>query len=1223
MKIKISTKNLLKTLPFLALPALVLMLLLPLASATTSVLKAEAQVAQSIGLQVLETEDLTLEADEAVIKFAMKNNDFETHTASVSAFTNDTYGLTILASTTSSAENANITSTITDDYIAPVAANSGTTKISFPLATATVNGETKQIASWGIKTASGSTYNPLPAASTPTQLAKSTNLGTITTSFDIAVRTASDTAAGTYVADILLTAVGNYQPVTLTYYGSTPISQVYAANKSDNVNTTATHLIAYDNTSGSEDANFNFFELGNGTLASDGSTYLIDGEIAYTNCSTDANGNIACGDEIVEKISEIDTRYESALNVTIAREEQKSYTIPTAQTTYYNSTATTDAEKHQTYENWVGRVFLGWTTNPYKADAISNRLCLNNSGEVVSGGTYGTTDCAFSDSSFNAADNQEDMKTGDPISITTDTGALSLYAVWGGYAIATLSANGNMDFAVATSLDSTGGFTLSDDSDIVCHSSRTRLVYGQGTKTCSLGYYMYDNVNSSGADYTTLVYTYYVPPVMFLSEGTMPGYDNYASLNCSTKSAIDSGRCTEGTTANLQTTANMMSFEYETFYFESTDPRRTTTTLEFEYDFTPVTFALTPNLISAKRNNLAYLTVYSSSPRNTRTSYIPVGITADSNGNKYISSVNFDPSFATYRPLSTVQWFGYTGNLTTNPENNGSETYELRDTTWKSNFIENADEVYPSSYGFTPYRGLNFNKYLSVNLTTTEKITLQSGLTNFNDTYNTLRSTVMRRLRGYYYYEQKEDKHFNDHSFDNFIDYSTSPSVHTAANTTLAEHDTYGWTNYGNQKTTSITNFKNLNTEYVLAISGMFMCYAGEVEDPVTLDLADFNPSRFTVEPNTTAVFANAGAYSSNFQIINLSVDASEYLYKNSTGTSEFYFKTTTDYANTIKKNALTLADNFRGAAASSTNSILDLSGVTLSTPAIEESSATSGLTSNITFSFNFANSGFKTITLPKVLQSTIADSVETQIEVEGEFYAAEKLTTINKNATWLNELISCSNTSLSKCNNNTAMANLISYGNESGEYAGVTNTQYYNKRSYSNFAGAKNISTPNGTTLSNLDKIGVLESGYLYLLLSRDFDTEDTTKQYFSSYELLTNTHTENIYNFSVVGSTKARYVADDDYAEFKNIHRSYPYQWTGQYFTKTNNNGDNGTTAQTAKNISTVEYLKCDTAVYNNPIMKTVTRNYTDANGNAVTYQAPDILSGSQGLFTCSNSE
>ena len=130
----------------------------------------------------------------------------------------------------------------------------------------------------------------------------------------------------------------------------------------------------------------------------------------------------------------------------------------------------------------------------------------------------------------------------------------------------------------------------------------------------------------------------------------------------------------------------------------------------------------------------------------------------------------------------------------------------------------------------------------------------------------------------------------------------------------------------GSSKMTSITNFKNLNTDYLLAISGMFACFGWEVEDPFTLDLTDFNPTRAGVEKEIVGVFANAGAYSRNFQITGLSTTFAEYF--NVPNTEKKYYYNVDDR---YEISELSLIENFSGAAALSTSSVLDLSDLTIS----------------------------------------------------------------------------------------------------------------------------------------------------------------------------------------------------------------------------------------------------------------------------------------------------
>ena len=1048
------------------LPLVVLLVASVLATSTSTNIEVNAEVEEAISLEIVPNSDTEVTTSGNYLKFDLKTDDFQIKTVDLRATTNDSSGLTLTASSVKTATtSAFLKHTIagTSAYIYALSSTGGSTKSSFPLRTVS----SKARASWGVAPEGGTTFAALglgTTASPANTIATSSAAGELTNAFQVAIRTAEDSLAGTYTGSILFTAVGNYQPITVNYFSTTTQSTF----------TTKTGETVSYSSDGFQGVRSNTSEV-----------YLYkDEELVYVSGST-----------AFLSIEETDYRYERIQEFTIAREDKATYTIDSTLTNLYDST------DHQTYTNNVGRVLLGWTTNATKADAISNRLCLDESGNQLTDDNdvalaYGSASCAYTDSSFNT-NNTSDMLSGDYIADINAIDAnhkLNLYAVWGGYAIATLGANGNMDFAVATSLDSAGGFTLSSDSDITCtHNSET-------SKTCALGDQMTDNLGS-----TTLVYTYYVPPVMFGNDDYIPGYAALYSRS------INQNK-TDTTTTQYQDRLYLeKSFIWRTVQYQSN----------------------TDYYISQL---YAGVNIYTSSPRNTRTSYIPVGITAKSDG-KYISSANFDASFSSYRPLSTVQWFGYTGSITQDEynKNNGTDNKISKDntvtTTYDSTSLISAgaftrDSLFTDSFSNSDYfqvvslsltaddettyntfigrfqSGLSYRhiwtnatqtsvtqstwgtptsqnntnntntkyiqylaKYHGINMSTYTKLdyhgttailgedegTTTDGVTTY--TYPYLRTKNANGTYTYYEPNLASDATYlkNDHISPTVIEKSTAPTVHTARDTALSDHDLYGWTNMGSNKMTSITNFKNLNTDYVIAISGMFACYGWEVEEPFTLDLTDFHPNRIGVEKSIIGVFANAGAYSSNFQITGLSLSVSEY--QNIPDTEgRFYMNQDQKYA----VSELSLIENFAGTAYKSSNSVIDLGNVefTLTTaghyllnPTISGRYLESGTSSNLntskscfstyssgyywrisacptvtptlndfyrnsvyenstetlsgllTLDGNFMNSGFKNITLAHFTRSS--SDLSYLFDVTREFYGAEKLTTIYKTGDW------------------------------------------------------------------------------------------------------------------------------------------------------------------------------------------------------------------------------
>ena len=1135
---KINFKNLKPLIPILPIIALVAAILVPKTQATqtTANIRVETEIEESVAIIIKPNDNTEITSAGNYVQFSLFPNDFQVGIASIEAFTNDVTGLTVTASLPDGASGNLINTTTNTEKILPLATTGGSTKSSFPLSTETTTdpetgaSETKELATWGVAPENSGTFTALGSSASPSSVLSSVTKGTFTTDYQIAIRTATDTIAATYTGSIVFTAVGNYEPGKVLYHGTTPVSDNYYyrtdwttnknytpldANSENTFHFITVNSTIYDYEQGYQQGDSHLIAYSNNsTLTPNGSFSLyspyyqndkdITNEI-YNSCIdySESAPYRYCEDEYVAGLSEVDARYSKTLNITIAREDKASYTIPRTATDA-NGNSLYDAAKvtsdGNSYENYVGRVFLGWTTNAVKANAISNRLCLTTSGTTIldtNGDAlpYGSASCAYSDSSFDADANREDMLAGEYITdISTATNAaheLHLYAVWGGYAIVALGANGNMNFLVASAIDDEGGFTLAADSD----------------ETLAGSYSIGDPITDNLGD-TTLIYTYYVPPVMFMSEAR-DGFSNALAANIKK-------------TATLIPTYDNLEQD-QNFIYEIDFPIETATTYLYQI------FRKNPNLI-----------VYANSFRNTRNSYIPLGLsTADSTkttteilpyaNRGYISSANFSSSFSAYRPLSTVEWFGYTGSIT-------QEEYQTRSYN-KTGIEEETKPSYYATYSATTLQTSTsnymqvyyFREYNHVTVAPIRRI-LQGAIlvemdeNQTNPTYPYLKYTDSNGNTTYYTDSKWNNSANASGQSENAtpfaistIEKSTAPSIHTARDVALEDHDLYGWTNMGSNKMTSITNFKNLNTDYLLAISGMFACFGWEVEEPFTLDLTDFQPSRIGAEGNIIGVFANAGGYSSNFQITGLSLNLAEF---RGSGDPDGKYFMAKDYETYY--NRLVLIENFSGTAYSSTNSTIDLSNISIEvtktgniTTSVSNNSVKdeNGNTiyedSYLALNGNFANSGFTTINLPTY------NTHETKYAyyISREFYAAEKLTTINKTGTWLTNLPSV--------------------------YYSSTNYVYFlTNYSYSEYF------TNGGSALSNFNGASKLAHTYT----SNDTTTTLTQSSLYNNNELTINTPSDLTGDYA----SSSYNGGDYSYARtFKQevLFASYPYEYQVTY--------------------------------------------------------------------------
>ena len=846
-------------------------LLFPATKALTDEATIDVQVREVLSLEVLtdgshDSQAESTDSGTPIVNLTATLGATASKSVTLRAKTNEQTGLTVLASATESGSNTlNDTAENGPAYL-PLAAASAT------LAARTVDDVTH--GTWGLKvtdttsTAYTGTYSPLPLYNSTNSnfltVGLTTKNGEIFPTLEIAAYTPSDQIAGTYTGSILFTAVSNYRPLAVTYV--LPDYNPNSTTENSGASGMASYMLRHHCSTVYKEATME--------------------DYGWDSPANDTWGHSNCDSSIAEDI--VKPYNHTGTIVTIDEADLRFDTIPAdieneiSASTILDSTIVYDGST-QYYHGNAGRVFLGWTTNQEKAIQIS---LYGSSAYDTYMDTKSSNATTYSLTDFQPG-NGQDFRTDDYLTTTTD---ITLYAVWHKYAIATLGLNANMNFMVVDEVYEDGGYKIYNDGDLVSD--------GEGSFEGTV-YDIGDTITDNRGE-TTLIYTYYVPPVMFTQTYT------YAQKY---QNPDDGTVYTEATFTATETT--MARY----FYQNSGAGGGEDYSLSGATTRTYVTRSLTDI-----RNTNQSKTMPIESYWNTRNRHIAHGIE-----NTGIEYVNFDKSFAQFKPFSTAEWFGYNGQYYNNwYDENGENEYNKnyvgipRHDPYGNNIETGQDLLYNQISDF-------FGNGVYYPLVSKTKTISPSTWSAYNicidkDDVGTEKcaATSSTAYTGYTY---------------------TTRTGKTIDYLNFQDHKTAGWYNYGHQKTKEITNFKNLNTTKLLAITEMFSCYAGEVYDPVTLDLSDFkvdisNNSPFHMD------FANAGAYSSNFQIVGLannwSINYSAYFYN--WGNSRSGSNSETEYSYVL--NAMIWSYNgemtFAGVNYTGDGSgTLDLSGVVKDTPTI------------------------------------------------------------------------------------------------------------------------------------------------------------------------------------------------------------------------------------------------------------------------------------------------
>ena len=600
-----------------------------------------------------------------LLTFTPEADTFEHQTAGIYASTNAIRGL-VVTMAYSDATSKIVNDDSDAEYYASISSAKNCSNLSTCTFTVGTHGSSEADAgSWGYASSatvsdSSYTFNPIPASTSPATLYSTTTKGDTRDYVIIGLQTSSVAAAGHYSGSLVFTAVTNIVNRSVKYSGNVTNLNTQTATYIENFDsTTSYHLNGYTDwyaahdssdlleTTGSLDAvNYTTTAATNASNVSTttinvydlpsredfSGTYEISSNwpgredpFSYSHTATSASGTYNCS---------IYSGLDASEYAAIAEDGK----TPVSYTGFDTSNCKLSRTDSYSYSGLAGRVFLGYTVDKASYDPATDTL----------------------------------YQPGDSLASLDQNKNHTLYAQWGGYAIAVLVTNPLIQ------VGGSGAFYAYTNST---RSTSSTLLYGTDKSLGQMLFLVNDNIYDNMFDYRTS--SQWSNAEFHTSYGTL--YQKYTPLTSSNQSySIGSGVPTVQDSLYEQVGSLIGDLHNYDYGGPGWGNSGAASTGEY-FSYTKTNVTTTSKMLTLQK--ILYVPTYLQNfNQNSRITDLPTTMSS-------IQTINFDETFQAFTPLSTKGWFaagtisnnGATltlGNVNTTPAADYVSDAETPDGSW-------------------------------------------------------------------------------------------------------------------------------------------------------------------------------------------------------------------------------------------------------------------------------------------------------------------------------------------------------------------------------------------------------------------------------------------------------------------------------------------------------------------------------------------------------------